>query len=74
MKITCKEVVTRFITVDVPDELVETDECWGEDLETPEIRDIIYTQVDQKGWDTEYCHESSFERGEHEPRVFLQGP
>ena len=71
MKITCKEVVTRFKTIEVSDDYKgmdssELDEC-------PEIRTQLYDTINVHGWDVTYCHESTFSEGFHEETIYYQG-
>ena len=62
MRITCRETLTRFVTVDVPDEDIDDED----DLETTEVREAVYKVTDDIGWDHEYVTDTEFYEGEHD--------
>lgn len=64
MRITCRETLTRFVTVDVPDEDIDDED----DLETTEVREAVYRVTDDPrlGWDHEYVTDTEFYEGEHD--------
>jgi len=68
LKITCKETVTRFKTIDVPDREI-TDE---DDLECNSIREAMWDATDKDGWDHEYVQEVTFSEGGHESTILYK--
>jgi hypothetical protein len=69
MRITCKETITRFHTITVDD----VDITDPDDLETDAIREQMWKETADNGWNYEYVTECTFSEGEHEPTYFFHG-
>jgi hypothetical protein len=74
MKIMCKEVVVRYKTIEVDetelgfdpeDKYYDFDQSVQDD-----IREEMWKQTADDGWDDEYCLESTIEVGEHVSTIY----
>ena len=71
MRITVKENITRFKTIEVSERYEDMDKDEFENC--CELRDDIWSVIDVLGWDHEYSHEFTIEEGVHEPTIFYKG-
>lgn len=71
MKFTYSEVITRIKTIDLPEKYSDMD---PDDInqECDEVRELTWDAINESGWDTEYCHTTDWEVGEHEPVIYLK--
>lgn len=74
MKIKCKETIIRYKTIEVDETELGVDPAepfydWEQSVQD-EIRDDVWTQTADDGWDDEYCLESTIEVGEHESTLY----
>jgi hypothetical protein len=69
MRITCRETLTRFKTITVPDAEITDEDCY----ETDEIREQMWKQTADDGWDHEYVTEATFYEGEGDDTICYQG-
>ena len=74
MKIKCQETVIRYKTIEVDEtELgVDPEDSFDDyDQSTQDdIREEMWKQTADDGWDDEYCLESTISKGEHESTIY----
>lgn len=68
MRITCKETITHFHTITVDD----VDITDPDDLETDTIREQMWKEIEDNGWNYEYVTECTFSEGEHVPVLYYK--
>jgi hypothetical protein len=77
MKITAKEVITRFKTIEIPDDEFSEDEFMEmENYEIDEdsrLRDMVFDAVETDGWDETYCHEFTLTKGTAPDVLYYKG-